>query len=230
MRQILLIEDTLEVYQLVLKALGTSYHLDWAKSLEEGTKSLAAHKPDLILLDVELPDGNGFEYCQNLQSNKGFNTPVIILTAKSEVEDKVVGFTVGADDYIVKPFNFMELKARVDSKLNKLASLKGSLDTLSYPALELSKNNQRVRIEIKPGDWKDIDLTSTEFKLLLLLLEKNAEVLSRDEILDNVWGGSINVFPRTIDTHISKLRKKIPSIEIKSAHGKGYALIHKPNP
>ncbi|MCB0347656.1 MAG: response regulator transcription factor [Bdellovibrionales bacterium] len=229
MRQILLIEDTLEVYQLVLKALGSSYHLDWAKTLEEGSRHIAAHKPDLILLDVELPDGNGFEYCQSLQSSKGFNTPIIILTAKSEVEDKVVGFTVGADDYIVKPFHFMELKARVDAKINKLENLKGSLEVLAYPKLELNKNNQRVRIEVEAGDWEDVDLTTTEFKLLLLLLEKNSEVLSRDEILDTVWGGSVNVFPRTIDTHISKLRKKIPSIEIRSAHGKGYSLVHKTN-
>lgn len=227
MRQILLIEDSLEIYQLVLKSLGNSYHLDWSKSLAEGTDALKGHKYDLILLDVELPDGNGFEYCQSLQSSKGFNIPIIILTAKSEVEDKVVGFSVGADDYIVKPFHFMELKARVDAKLKKLENLKDSLDTLTYPSLELSKNNQRVRIESAPGAWEEVPLTSTEFKLLLLLLEKNTAVLSRDEILDHVWGGSVNVFPRTIDTHISKLRKKIPSIEIKSAHGKGYSLTHR---
>lgn len=227
MRQILLIEDSLEIYQLVLKSLGTAYHLDWAKTLAEGGAHIKNHRYDLVLLDVELPDGNGFEYCQSLQNTKGFNTPIIILTAKSEVEDKVVGFSVGADDYIVKPFHFMELKARVDAKLKKLENLKDSLDTLTYPSLELSKNNQRVRIESGPGNWEEISLTSTEFKLLLLLLEKNTEVLSRDEILDHVWGGSVNVFPRTIDTHISKLRKKIPSIEIKSAHGKGYSLTHR---
>jgi DNA-binding response OmpR family regulator len=227
LRQILLIEDSIEIYQLVLKALGGYYHLDWAKNLFEGNEALKTHKRDLILLDVELPDGNGFEYCQSLQSTKGFNTPVIFLTAKGDVEDKVVGFSVGADDYIVKPFHFMELKARIDGKLKKLENLKDSLEILTFPGLEVNKNTQKVKVEAGPGDWQEVLLTTTEFKLLVLLLEKNAEVLSRDEILDQVWGGSINVFPRTIDTHVSKLRKKIPCVDIKSAHGKGYVLTHR---
>jgi DNA-binding response OmpR family regulator len=151
---------------------------------------------------------------------------VIFLTAKNSVSDKVLGFSVGADDFISKPFDGLELKARVDSRLRKRDRERAESDILKLGDIEINKSTQKVQI-FENGQATDIDLTPIEFKLLLFLCKEVNKVYSRDEILNSVWGESIHVYSRSVDTHISKLRKKLGSKSsyIESVHGSGYRFV-----
>src|SRR5690606_19934933 len=133
-----------------------------------------------------------------------------------------------ADDYIVKPFSPIELKARVESKLKKIEIMKQVYDVLQWDEIKINKNKQEVEI-LFDGDLKKVDLTALEFKLLIYLASSPNDVFSRDEILNEIWGDDIHVYSRSVDTHISKLRKKLgpASYLIKSIHGSGYKFSPK---
>ncbi len=211
MHNVLLVEDSSDAFNLVKRALGSSVHLEWAKSLGEASRTLQNKNFDLILLDVMLPDGDGYRLCSILQTDDQLkNVPVIFLTAKNSVSDKLLGFSVGADDFISKPFDGLELKARVDSRLRKRDRERMESDILKLGDVEINKSTQKVQI-FENGQATDVDLTPIEFKLLLFLCKEVNKVYSRDEILNSVWGESIHVYSRSVDTHISKLRKKLGS-------------------
>ena len=223
MHKILLVEDNVDAYNLVKRALGSS-QLEWAKSLAEATRLLQTKQYDLILLDIMLPDGDGYRLCSVLQTNDQLNNcPVIFLTAKNSTLDKVMGFSVGADDFISKPFDPLELKARVDAKLRKRERDMIESDMIRVGDIEINRNTQRVSIN-QNGTSENIDLTPIEFKLLVMLSKEPNTVHTRDQILNHVWGESIHVYGRSVDTHISKLRKKLgPKADyIESVHGSGY--------
>ncbi len=223
MHKILLVEDSVDAYNLVKRALGTA-QLEWAKSLAEATRLLQTKQYDLILLDIMLPDGDGYRLCSVLQTNDQLNNcPVIFLTAKNSTLDKVMGFSVGADDFISKPFDPLELKARVDAKLRKRERDMIESDMIRVGDIEINRNTQRVSIN-QNGTSENIDLTPIEFKLLVMLSKEPNTVHTRDQILNHVWGESIHVYGRSVDTHISKLRKKLgPKADyIESVHGSGY--------
>ena len=227
MHNVLLVEDSSDAFNLVKRALGSSVHLEWAKSLGEASRTLQKKNFDLILLDVMLPDGDGYRLCSILQTDDQLkNVPVIFLTAKNSVSDKVLGFSVGADDFISKPFDGLELKARVDSRLRKRDRERMESDILKLGDIEINKSTQKVQV-FESGQNTDIDLTPIEFKLLLFLCKELNKVYSRDEILNSVWGESIHVYSRSVDTHISKLRKKLGSKAnyIESVHGSGYRFV-----
>ncbi len=236
MQSILLVEDSPEAQVLVKRALGQSYNLTWAKTLAEATKAVEDQSFDLILLDVMLPDGDGYRLCSILQTNDSLkNTPIIFLTARNSVTDKVLGFKVGADDFISKPFDALELKARVDARLRKKEQQLQASDVIRLGHLEINKSTQRVKVfheDHSEGEGIDIDLTPIEFKMLLLLTKEVNKVYSRDEILDTVWGENIHVYNRSVDTHISKLRKKLGNRAdyIESVHGSGYRFSFKSQP
>jgi two-component system, OmpR family, phosphate regulon response regulator PhoB len=222
--KVLLVEDHVDAYQLVQRALGTRVQLEWAKTQKEAAAALEKKDFDLILLDVMLPDGDGFHLCSILQAHeKWCNIPVIILSAKNTVPDKVLGFSVGADDFIAKPFDALELRARVDAKLRKRERDMVAADTIVFDDLEINKSTQRVSLN-EEGRTSEIDLTPIEFKLLLFLANRANTVVTRDQILDTVWGESVHVYSRSVDTHISKLRRKLGTKGqyIQSAHGAGY--------
>jgi DNA-binding response OmpR family regulator len=224
---ILLVEDSTDVLNLVRIALGNLAHIEWAKSLSEASKAVHKKAFDLILLDVMLPDGDGYRLCSILQTDDQMkNVPVIFLTAKNSVSDKVLGFSVGADDFISKPFDGTELKARIEARLRKRDREKMRADILKFGDLEINKTTQRVQI-YEEGVSVDVDLTPIEFKLLLLLCKQGGKVYSREEILNTVWGDSIHVYNRSVDTHVSKLRKKLGSKAdfIESVHGTGYRFV-----
>lgn len=224
MHNILLVEDSSEAYQLVSRALGTAVHLDWARSQREASDLLERKKFDLILLDVNLPDGDGFQICSLLQTHEEWSQiPVVMLTAKNSVPDRVLGFSVGADDFIAKPFDNVELKARVEAKLRKRDRKNQAADNVIHGDLEINKSSQKAFVR-EEGGARELDLTPLEFRLLLLLASKPNVVLSREEILNTAWGENIHVYSRSVDTHISKLRKKLgPKHEyISSVHGTGY--------
>lgn len=179
---------------------------------------------DLFILDVMLPKKNGYDICRDLRQ-KGISTPILMLTAKSETIDKVLGLKLGADDYLTKPFEMMELLARVEALLRRSAA-KSSRDvgpdvfrfgevSIDFKRAEVVKNNGPV------------ELSAMEFKLLQFLIENRGEVHSRDHLLDEVWGYDAMPSTRTVDVHIAWLRQKLeenpkhPSF-IQTVHGMGY--------
>ncbi len=178
--------------------------------------------PDLVILDLMLPDADGMDVCRKLRSEEKFNTTaIIILTAKSEEVDRVLGLEMGADDYVVKPFSPRELVARVKAVQRRIQK-SGSEDTIRIgDSLLINKNRMEVFVR-----GEKIDLTPTEFRLLLILAEKKGWIFSRDRLLEKLWGNEKDTYRRTIDVHIANLRKKLKGAGklIKSVKGMGYKL------
>lgn len=225
MKKILVIEDEKDLAELLVFNLEK----DGFKMLSayDGLSGLAmaqAEEPDLILLDLMLPGMMGTEVCKELR--KGGRTariPVLMLTAKGEEIDRVVGFEVGADDYIVKPFSMRELLLRIRAILRRCGDqsppLSGKLLTIGGITIEI----ERHRV-LSAGE--EVDLTSTEYKLLLYLAERPGRVLSRELLLQNVWGYNNMGDTRTVDTHITRLRGKLgtPGDLIRTVRGFGYKI------
>lgn len=186
------------------------------------------HRPALIVLDLMLPDADGFEICRNLKSHTELgDVPVIILSAKGEETDKVLGLELGADDYVSKPFSPKELVARIKAVLRRTPESKLVPETEDSEKLVLGKilkldlNKYEVFVKGEP-----VELTTTEFKLLKLLTGKPGWVFSRDQILEFLWGEDKAVIDRTVDVHIRNLRKKLKSAGklIKNVRGVGYTI------
>lgn len=226
MHRILFVEDCEDVFHLVSKALDPTFEIVWCQTVADAEKRLASENFDLFILDITLPDGSGYDLNATIRSDKNLQlTPVIFLTAKDSVIDKVAGFSAGADDYISKPFELMELRARVEAKLKKQELIKKKTNNVKFGVLNVNLSSHSVFIE--EGNKKEkVDLTPIEYKVLTLLLSEPNKVFSRDEILDAVWGKNFYVYSRSVDTHVSKLRKKLaPQANyIESVHGAGYKL------
>jgi DNA-binding response OmpR family regulator len=212
--------DILELVSLHLKKAGfqTDSFLDGASFL----KSLDRHRPDLVILDLMLPDADGFEICKHLRSNKAFSSiPIIMLTAKSDEIDRVLGLELGADDYITKPFSVNELVARVKAVLRRkdFPEKEQRIDIAGKLAIDPEKYEVRVGGQL-------IELTTTEFKILKFLALNKGHVFTRDQILDHLWGNEKVVVDRTIDVHIRNLREKLGEAAefIKNIRGVGYKL------
>jgi two-component system phosphate regulon response regulator PhoB/two-component system alkaline phosphatase synthesis response regulator PhoP len=212
--------DIVELVSLHLKKAGfqTDSYLDGRSLL----KSLDRHRPDMVVLDLMLPDADGFELCKYLRSNKAFSSiPIIMLTAKSDEIDRVLGLELGADDYITKPFSVNELVARVKAVLRRKDHGEDvqRLEIAGRLAIDLEKYEVRVEGRI-------IELTSTEFKILKFLALNKGRVFTRDQILDHLWGNEKVVVDRTIDVHIRNLREKLAeaAMLIKNIRGVGYKL------
>lgn len=222
MKSILLVEDSKEIFTMVSQALDTIADITWSKTLAESRVRLKENSFDLILLDVELPDGNGVDLCSEIQSNDP-NSSIFFLTSHAGLSDKVLGFSAGADDYISKPFASLELKARIEAKFKKIDLSKKSSDILKWKDLKINKSRQEVHI-LENGDFAKTELTALEFKLLMYFANKPFQVIQRDEILNELWGENVHVYSRSVDTHVSKLRKKLgtAAYAIESVHGSGY--------
>lgn len=221
--KIILVEDSKEIYRMVLHSLaGSLSDITWVPSIFEAKKALKKDKFNLAILDIELPDGNGMDLCGQIQAQEPLIS-IFFLTSHDNLSEKVLAFTAGAEDYITKPFEPLELRVRVESKLKKIKILQKSVDKLSWQEIEILKNRQEVKIQDK-GNSKFIDLTALEFKLLSLFAARVGEVIERDEILNQIWGENIYIYARSVDTHVSKLRKKLGPVShiIESVHGVGY--------
>ena len=227
-KRLLAVEDAPD-YQMIIKStFKDDYEVTVASDGNQASLALTRQHFDLILLDIILPDSDGYEICSMLRSQEATkNTPIIFVTSRESVPDKVMGFSLGADDYITKPFNILELKARVAAKL-RISDIQGQTSVMTRGDLEINVPTQRVYLlgeDTKEGRAKEmVDTTSTEFRLLLFMMQNTDHVLSRDQILSTVWGDSLNVTERTVDTHVSKLRKKLKNCGdyVKSVHGSGY--------
>jgi two-component system phosphate regulon response regulator PhoB len=222
--QVLLVEDEpaqREVLAYNLEAEG--YHVRRAENGEEAMLLIDEAAPDLIILDWMMPLLSGIEVCRRVKSKpETRGIPVIMLSARSEEVDAVRGLDTGADDYVIKPYNLRELMARVRTQLRRTRPA-ASGATLSYDNITLNCETHRVT-----RDDDEIKLGPTEYRLLLTLMEKPSRVLSRDQLLDMVWGRDIYVDTRTVDVHIARLRKALKGQgrddPIRTVRGAGYAL------
>ena len=223
MKTILVIEDEKDMAELVAFHLEKEGYLplianDGVSGLEQSQTST----PDLILLDLMLPGISGIDICKVLKgSEKTAAIPIIMLTAKGEEIDRVVGFEVGADDYMVKPFNMRELLLRVRAVLRRTNSgdVAGKIIKIGLVSIDSERHNVNIAGE-------EIFLTSTEFKLLLSLAERLGRVQSRERLLKDVWGISHIGDTRTVDTHITRLRNKLGTVGnlIRTVRGYGYKM------
>jgi DNA-binding response OmpR family regulator len=194
-----------------------------ARDGEEGLKKALVDRPDIILLDVMLPKINGLDVCRTLRG-RGILTPIIMLTARGQEPDKVAGLEFGADDYVTKPFGIRELMARVRAQLRR-ASQSRDVEHFEFGSIQINFRKHSATREGKP-----LSLSPREFEILRYLVRRRGEIVTREELLGNVWGVSRHLFTRTVDNHIAKLRQKIemtpaePSHLI-TVHRIGYKLI-----
>ena len=212
--------DILELVSLHLTRAGFSVR-EFADA-DSFNAFIQTSTPDLIVLDLMLPDTDGLELCKTLKKKEAFAAiPVIMLTAKGEETDKILGLELGADDYVTKPFSPKELVARVKAVLRRPARKEAgkTIEIAGRVVIDLEKYQVTVK-------GKKVDLTTTEFKVLQLLASRKGYVFSRDNILDYLWGDEKAVVDRTIDVHIRHLREKLGSAAslIKNIRGIGYKL------
>jgi DNA-binding response OmpR family regulator len=226
MLRILLIEDQTE-FQFIVKAIFdcSRYFFFVATNASEALKILERNEVDLILLDIGLPDTDGFNLFSQLRTLPYSNeVPIIFLTGKKEVSDRVTGFSLGADDYIVKPFEPLEFRARIESKLQNRISRIQSRNILKKGRIELNQAMFKAFVLDSSGEKRDLELTPYEFRLLVHFMSYEGHVMTRDQLITAVWGDHVHVLERTIDRHISSLRRKLdPNFEkINSVRGIGY--------
>ncbi|KKP47000.1 MAG: Response regulator receiver domain protein (CheY-like) [Candidatus Woesebacteria bacterium GW2011_GWA1_33_30] len=219
--RLLIIEDEIRLNDIIKKGLVEGgFAVDQAYDGEEGQYLAGSESYDLIILDLMLPKINGIEICKNLRK-KGNKTPIIILTAKSTTEDKITGLDSGADDYITKPFSFVELKSRVHALIRR--SHQNPSPVLKVQGLILNPLSHVVTRE-----KKQIKLTPKEFAILELLMRSEGEVTTRTKIIEHVWDYNFDVMSNIVDVLVVTLRKKINSGYenklIKTVHGVGYII------
>lgn len=206
MKRILIIEDARNIRMALeddFKFEG--YQVDSAATGPEGLEKAIDLDLDIIILDLMLPELDGLEICKELR-RRNIGTPIIILTAKSQEFDKVLGLELGADDYITKPFSPFELHARVKALLRR-SEIRNHQTALTIIRLGPFELDPSKYLFMKNSE--QVQLTTIEFALMKLLMQHAGEVIKRDDILHSIWGGKVFVTPRTVDTHIANLRKKI---------------------
>jgi DNA-binding response OmpR family regulator len=220
MPKILIVEDDPDILELLHFNLEKNgYSTVRAESGELAIQLAQKQLPDLVLLDLLLPGLNGLEVCRRLKRDPVLrNTPIIMVTAKGEEMDRVIGLELGADDYIVKPFSIREIILRIQKILDRNET--NCLPSLLH-ADRLSLNLEAYTAQL---DDKNLDLTATEFRLLAHLMRNRGRVQTREVLLDKVWGYSFDGYSRTIDTHIRRIRQKLLSSEnlIETVRGVGY--------
>jgi DNA-binding response OmpR family regulator len=215
--RILIIEDEPAILRGLADNLRCeSYEVLTATDGEAGLRILKEQRPDLVILDLMLPKVSGYEVCRRARA-EGVTAAVLMLTARNEEGDRVRGLDLGADDYVTKPFSLPELLARVRALLRRGPSRLGLLDELRFGEVAVDFR----RYEAVRGGAA-VDLTRKEFAILRLLASRAGEVLTRDELLDQVWGQESYPTTRTVDNHILSLRSKLGALHLVTVHGVGY--------
>lgn len=214
---ILIVEDEKNMSNLLkLELTHSGYQCDQAFDGEDGLKKSLENDYELILLDLMLPRINGIELCRQLREKK--QTPVIMLTARDEVMDKVNGLQVGADDYLAKPFAMEELLARINALLRRV-NMQNIVNEYVYGQVKMIIDKRQVFYQ-----EHEVTLTTTEFDLLALLVKNGGKVVSRNDILDQVWGYDGDVSTNVVEVYIRYLRNKMKGIPIETVRGVGYRL------
>ena len=223
--KILVIDDDEKLNELLVDFLGDhGFEVISTIHPNEGLRSIKEDKPHLVILDIMLPDMDGFEVCKEIRQSS--SVPIIMLTARGEVTDRVVGLELGADDYLSKPFEPRELVARIQSVLRR--SLEVSADNqLDFDDLVINLETHEVKIDESP-----VDLTSAEFRLLTLFVQNPGKILNRDQIMEWMRGIEWEFFNRSVDVLVSRLRQKLKDdpkrpVFLKTIWGTGYMFVKK---
>jgi len=225
MKKILIVEDDPAISIGLKESLQKEdYHVETEDNGDRALNAVKFVKPDLIILDVMLPGMNGFEICKSLRTSGNF-TPVIMLTAKNEEVDKVLGLELGADDYVTKPFSIRELIARIKSILRRRVNIEQEFDSYSFGDIDINFK----KMESKKGG-KNIDMSLKEYEIIKFFAKHEGEVITRNMLLDEVWGYETFPTTRTVDNYILMLRKKLednPSVpkHILTIHSAGYKFV-----
>ena len=221
-QKVLLVEDSPEV-RIVVEASLKDFDVVTSPTLADAAVRLAKETFACMILDIELPDGDGVAFFAKIQTE----VPTIFLTGNLDLSKKLAAFSLGAEDFVAKPFEAAELAARVAARVKKSSKAKQTKD-LQVEDVKLVKDHLKFIIQ-SDDDCQEVSLTSLEFKILNLLLQNMERVFERDSIIDAAWGKNINVVDRTVDAHVSHLRKKLaPSrVTIEAIPGVGYKAIVK---
>ena len=224
MENILIIDDDAQLTELLIEFLSSyKYDVVAKHTPEEGLEYLRKKSVDAIILDIMLPGMDGFQVLRKIRENSAI--PVIMLTARGEVTDRIVGLELGADDYLPKPFEPRELLARIQSIIRRTHSKAAIIEKVNFKGLSIDKNKQEVLLDDKP-----ISLSTTEYEALLLFVEHAGETLDREFLVENLRGIAWQSYDRSVDVLVSRLRGKLgetPSKTrfIKTIHGLGYKFI-----
>lgn len=222
MQRVLIVEDEVDIADLIMFNLQRAdYEVLKAHDGIRGTEMAIAERPDLIILDLMLPGRDGYSVFREIRRDaRTSHIPVIMLTARAQTEDRIQGLEAGADDYLTKPFSPKELVLRVNAILKRAEAPPGSVEFECGP-FRFNKNSVRFYLENEP-----VDLTSTEFKLLLYLCERSGKAQDRNDLLRAVWGYRDEVHSRTLDTHMKRLRQKLGShgAWVETVRGIGYCV------
>jgi len=219
-RRILVVEDE-ETLVLTLRdrLLSEGYAVETTGDGNEALE-LATHSMfDLVLLDVALPGKNGFDVCRDLRQ-RGVQSPILMLTARGQIIDRVLGLKLGADDYLTKPFDSMELLARIEALLRRAGAVMAGTDWFAFGDVRVDFRRAEVTRAGEP-----VEVSGLELKLLRYFVEHRGSLLSRDELLEKVWGYQAMPVTRTVDVHVASLRQKIGSDWIATVHGSGYKFV-----
>lgn len=217
---LLIIEDEVNIAKFVeLELKHEGFKVTVCHDGREGMELAISNEYDLMLVDLMLPSLNGLEICRRVRKQK--NTPIILITARDAIIDRVSGLEAGADDYVVKPFAIEELLARIRAVLRRVANYTESSSKLEMDKLVVDKNAHQVFYE-----EIEVELTKTEYDMLVYLLENENKVLTRDAILQTVWGYDTEVETNVVDVYIRHLRKKLPAVShmIETVRGVGYVM------
>jgi DNA-binding response OmpR family regulator len=225
MKQILCIEDNNEMGLMLEGALGKDYSCVLAQDIEQAKTYLEKDAFDLMTLDLNLPDGDGLKFLEDVSHHpKWKSIPVFVLTADNQISQKVKAFSIGAEDYLVKPVDPVELKARIKGKFVRIEKNNDVQDLIKIGNLLIYVSKQKVILNQE--EQVELDLTSLELRLLITFAKSNGTVLSRVFLLDEIWGQNMHVSDRTVDTHVGHLRKKIArsNVTIQTVVGEGYRI------
>ncbi|MBB6483695.1 response regulator transcription factor [Rhizobium lusitanum] len=215
--RILLVEDDDTIGSAVRDHIAAGTHaVDWVKNLADADEVTSAVNYGLVLLDLQLPDGSGIEFLKRLR-RKPDETPVIILTARDQISDRIEGLNSGADDYLVKPFNLGELTARILAVARRYTG--SPQPTIRFADLEIDQPQRLVRLE-----GKNIILTGREWAVLDLLVARPGAIVSKDKIEEALYAFGSEIESNTVEVYVSRLRKKIGRDRIRTARGVGYSL------
>lgn len=229
MSKVLIVEDDPAILQILADNLKfEKYDVLTAMDGESAYRIHQTQRPDLLILDLMLPRMSGLELCRKLRS-EGVQTPILMLTARSEESDRVLGLDLGADDYVTKPFSVLELMARIRALLRRASSVAEQPSILKFGQVEVDFRSYTARHRGTP-----VEMTRKEFDVLRFLASRKGNVVTRDELLNEVWGMESFPVTRTVDNHIAGLRSKLeanPSkpVFIQTVHGVGYKFVDREN-
>lgn len=222
MYKILIVEDSVDIQELLTFVLSPIAQLSKVSSVRAALEAFQKENYDLILMDVMLEDGDGFSLTAEIRTiPNGKLIPIIFLTSKADISDKAIGFQLGAEDYIVKPFHPREVRLRIENRLQKIRSTKTS-DTLERGNFRLDIPLQKVYLI---EENTEVSITPLQFKILFYLMSHDNEVISREQLISVIWGKDVHI-GRSIDTHVNSLRRKLGSYAkcIQAVYGAGYVF------